>query len=69
MQDLMVRAQASPARIDRDKDFLLQGELWIKGKIDMAEMRERYGYVRDDRVRDRRSTRASSLSAPSQEPF
>jgi len=69
MQDLLEKARASPARIDLDAEFMLLAELWIHGQIDMAEMRERYGYVRQDRMRARRSARNSLPNAPLQEPF
>ena len=69
MQDLLERADASTGRIDLDAEFMLLAELWIHGKIDMAEMRERYGYVRQDRLRTRRSARKSLQNAPLQEPF
>jgi len=69
MQDLLERANASTGRIDLDAEFMLLAELWIHGQIDMAEMRERYGYVRQDRMRARRSARKSLPNTPLQEPF
>lgn len=68
-QNLLERANASTLRVDLDAEFMLLAELWIQGQIDMAEMRERYGYVRRDRMRARRSARKSLPNTPLQEPF
>ncbi|KQY16809.1 hypothetical protein ASE23_23180 [Rhizobium sp. Root73] len=67
MQYLIERARASDSPIDGDADFMMLAQLWIDGEIDIAEVRERYGQVRERRLEERRTARFAAVLPPSGE--
>jgi hypothetical protein len=65
VDQVFARFAARGAALDRDPEFLTLVELWIEDKIDMAEVRARYGELLRRQRDNQKATRASLQSTPS----
>jgi cobalamin biosynthesis Mg chelatase CobN len=68
MERLFAEAEDRGTHVDKDPAFREWVEEWIQGRIDVAELRERYHQLREIRLSEKRNASKSEEASPERPP-